>query len=374
MSLELDAALRLGEFAYEAHLEARDEIVVLFGHSGAGKSVSLQVVAGLLRPDSGRVAFEGKTLFDSTRGIDLPPQERGVGYVVQELALFNHLTVAGNIAFGMPPGTDREARVTSLLSLLSLDGFGDRKPRTLSGGQRQRVALARALARDSRLLLLDEPFSALDEALRAGLRRELLRLRSELGLTIVFVTHDLREAHLLGDRLAVIDGGRVLQLDRRDEVFRRPASRRVAELTGVSNVFPGHVIARTGDGLIVDANGARLRCASCQPGIATGEVVDVAIRAERVNLRRGAEDQENTIEAAIREEYAYGPTHTLYFGPAGAGPSLEVEIASRPYEVLHVAKQRVWTLELPPADLHVMRRSPLPPPGTPDQSPAQGLC
>lgn len=364
MSLELDATLQLGGFVYEAHLEAKDEIVVLFGHSGAGKSVSLQIIAGLLRPDSGHVAFDGKTLFDSDRRIDMPPQARGVGYVVQELALFNHLTVAENIAFGMPRGTDRESRVASLLSLLSLEGFGDRKPRTLSGGQRQRVALARALARESRLLLLDEPFSALDETLRAGLRRELLRLRAELGLTIIFVTHDLREAHLLGDRLAVIDAGRVLQLDRREEVFRRPASRRVAELTGVSNVFPGRVTAVAEGGLEIEANGLSLRCGSCQAGLEVGDEVDVAIRAERVNLRRGPAGLENTLEAVISEEYAYGPAHTLYFDAAGPGPRLEVEIASRPYDVLRVAEQRRWMLELPPADLHVMRRSPSRPPRT----------
>ncbi|MEX2031295.1 MAG: ATP-binding cassette domain-containing protein, partial [Dehalococcoidia bacterium] len=225
MTLEFEARLRLGEFQYDAAFEADAEVVVLFGHSGAGKSVTLQAVAGLVRPDSGRIVLGGQPLFDATRGIDLSPQDRGVGYVVQELALFPHLSVAENVAFGARGSrADRRARTAPLLSRLGLEGFADRMPASLSGGQQQRVALARALARDVPLLLLDEPFSALDESLRRTLRAELLRLRADLGLTVVFVTHDLREAHLLADRLAVFDQGRILQFDRRDEVFRHPAS------------------------------------------------------------------------------------------------------------------------------------------------------
>lgn len=360
MSLEFAAQLRLGAFDYEAELTAGDEIVVLFGHSGAGKSISLQLIAGLLQPERGRIAFRGRTLFDSAHGIDLTPQERGVGYVVQELALFPHLTVAQNVAFGMPREADRDRRTGELLSLLGLEGFGDRKPGTLSGGQRQRVALARALGRDARLLLLDEPFSALDESLRSAMRRELLRLRQELGLSIVFVTHDLREAHLLADRLAVFDRGRVLQFDCREEVFRRPQSIRVAQLTGVANIFAGKVIASGESDAVVEVFGQALRCGSLPPGkLRCGEEVDVCIRSERVNLRRHAPGEEivNSLAARIVEEFAYGASHTLRFEPLATGPGLEVEIAARPYEVLSVASQRTWTLELPPADLHVMRRA-----------------
>ncbi|MFN0147186.1 MAG: ABC transporter ATP-binding protein, partial [Dehalococcoidia bacterium] len=176
MSLDFQATMRLGAFDYAAAFKAEQEIVVLFGHSGAGKSVTLQVAAGLLRPRSGRVVIDGTLVCDTEAGVHLPPQRRNVGYVVQELALFPHMTVAENVAFGMR-GSERESRVNALLSLLDLEGFGERRPLTLSGGQRQRVALARALGRDARVLLLDEPFSALDESLRASLRVELLRLR-----------------------------------------------------------------------------------------------------------------------------------------------------------------------------------------------------
>jgi ABC-type Fe3+/spermidine/putrescine transport system ATPase subunit len=242
-----------------------------------------------------------------------------------------------------------------------MPGFESRSVQSLSGGQQQRVALARALGREARLLLLDEPFSALDDSLRAEFRRELLRLRSELGLTIVFVTHDLREAHLLADRLAVFDAGRVLQFDQREHVFRRPASRRVAELTGVANIFEGVVGAADGGCPVVDVGGVPLRCSNDtgNGNFSAGDSVDVCIRAERVVLHRGIPRDTsavNLFEGSIVEEFGYGATHTLRLQPTGPGPALEVELAARPYEVMGVAARKTWTVELPPADLHVMRR------------------
>ena len=185
--------------------------------------------------------------------------------------------------------------------------------------------------RHSDVLLLDEPFSALDEALRADLRAELLRLRREMRLSIVFVTHDLREAHLLADRIAVLDEGRVLQFAARDEVFRRPASRLVAELTGFSNIFEAHQHA---EGVAVA--GLPLR-AAVPANVADSETVDVAIRAERCVLRRVDPDgglPENCFVARIVDDLAFGNTHTLHLVPEGAGPPIAVEVASRPYEIL----------------------------------------
>ena len=356
MTLEFAARTTLGDFSYDARFEAGNEIVVLFGHSGAGKSLTLQLIAGLLRPAQGRIAIGGEPVFDSETGLNLPPQQRRLGYVVQDLALFPHMTVAENVAFGMT-GADRDGRLGDVLNLMHLGAFRDRKPRSLSGGQQQRAALARALAREANLLLLDEPFSALDESLRVELRRELIRLRSELDLSVIFVTHDLREAHLVADRLAVFDAGRLLQFEGREKVFRQPANRRVAELTGVANILRGRVAAARDGELVVETGGERLRAPipnGWRPAL--GEAVDLAIRAERVNLRRLEADdpgQPNLVRSTIREELAYGATHTLRFESA-LGQPVEVEIAARPYEVLGVAGQKSWTLELPPEDLHVM--------------------
>ncbi len=354
MNLAVDIRKRLGAFSLDVAFRAEHETVVLFGHSGSGKSVTLAAVAGLQRPDDGAISIGGRVVFDVARGVDLPPQRRNVGYVVQHLALFPHLTAAENIAYSLVGWTTarRVRRVNELLALLSLEGLGDRLPRQLSGGQQQRVALARALARPVDALLLDEPFSALDETLRGDLRAELLRLRRELEIPVIFVTHDLREAHLLGDRIVVLDGGRVLQFAAREEVFQRPRSRRVAELTGVRNLFEGH---GSSDGA-VQVRGLMLRVDGAVP---RDVPVDLAIRAERCNLRRLDPDRvlpENCFVANVVADLAFGNTHSLRLEPEAAGPAVEVEVASRPYEVLGIASRARWVVELPASDLHVMAR------------------
>ena len=350
MTVRADFAASVGDFRLEVAFEAENELVVLYGRSGSGKSVTLRALAGLVRPESGRIEIGGRAVFDAAAGLELPPQQRRVGYVIQELALFPHLSMRQNVLIGLEHDREAPARYEALRALLSIEGLDERRPHELSGGQQQRVALARALVRPSDVLLLDEPFSALDEALRSDLRSELLRLRREIELPIVFVTHDLREAHLLADRIAVIDEGRVLQFDARDEVFRRPSSRRVAELTGIANIFAGEV--RAGN---VAVAGLVLRAADLDA--VEGAAVDVAIRAERCILRRVDPDgalPENCFVAVVERDLAFGNTHTLQLAPEGAGPPVEVEVASRPYEVLGIGHQPRWVVELPAADLHVM--------------------
>ncbi len=353
-AVDVSIRLALGAFALDVEFAAANETVVLFGHSGSGKSLTLAAIAGLRRPDAGRIAVGGRTWFDRERGIDVPPQSRGVGYVVQQLALFPHLSVAENIEYGLGAldRPARAARVRALVELFALGGLEGRTPGQISGGQQQRVALARALARPTAVLLLDEPFSALDESLRRDLRGELGRIRATHGIPLVFVTHDLREAYLLGDRVAVLDSGRVLQSAPRAEVFERPASRRVAELTGVANIFRGDVTAAG-----TTVAGLHLEMRERPP---LGPV-DLAIRAERCVLRRldiGEPLPPNCYVATIAEDLAFGNTHTLHLVPEGAGPAIEIEVASRPYDILGVATQRRWIVELPAADLHPMPVAP----------------
>ena len=352
MTLQAEFQGRAGEFAYDVSITAQSELLVLYGHSGAGKTITLRTIAGLARPERGRIALNGRAVFDSDAGIDLPPQERRTGYVVQDVALFPHLTVRRNVLIGIEQSVEAAERWEQLRATLHLEGLDDRRPSQLSGGQQQRVALARALVRPVDVLLLDEPFSALDEALRADLRRELVRLQREFQIPIVFVTHDLREAHLLADSVAVMDEGRVLQLGSRDDVFGQPSRRRVAELTGVRNLFEGKC-----DGERVTIAGMAFRLPSNHRAEGT---VDVGIRSERANLRRFDPDEplpENCFVARVVDDLAFGNTHTLRLQPEAVGPLIEVEVAARPYEVLGVAGRDRWVVELPPEDLIVMPRN-----------------
>ncbi|GIW15706.1 MAG: ABC transporter [Tepidiforma sp.] len=353
----LEASFRLakGTFVLELDLAAEPGITVLFGPSGSGKSLTLRAIAGMVEPDAGRIAVDGAAVFDRAAGISVPPHRRGFGYAGQRPALFPHLTVRQNVAFGLRDHSraDRDAVTSALLARFGLAGFEQRRVGSLSGGQAQRVALARALAPGHRVLLLDEPFSALDEALRQDLRALLNDLARERELVIIFVTHDLREAHLLADRLAVLDGGRVLQAGPRDAVFRAPSNRRVAELLGAVNVFPATVIRRDDSTLVFTADGWEGLAASWSSDPLPGQAVDVMIRPERVVMRRGAPTI-NALPARIVREFDYGNSRVLHFEPDGAGPRLVVELASRPYDVLDVRSRKSWTLELPPEDLHVM--------------------
>jgi molybdate transport system ATP-binding protein len=353
----LEARFRLarGVFVLDLELTAEPGITVLFGPSGSGKSLTLRAIAGIVDPESGQIGVDRRKVFDRSAGLSLPPHRRGFGYAGQRPALFPHLTVSQNVGFGLR-GCSRPARqaaVSELLARFGLSGFEQRRASSLSGGQAQRVALARALAPGHRVLLLDEPFSALDEALRQDLRALLNDLARERELVIIFVTHDLREAHLLADRLAVLDGGRVLQAGPRDAVFRAPSNRRVAELLGAVNVFPATVIRRDDSTLVFTADGWEGLAASWSGDPVPGQTVDVMIRPERVVIRRGAPTV-NALPARIVREFDYGNSRVLHFEPDGAGPRLVVELASRPYDVLDVRTRKSWTLELPPEDLHVM--------------------
>jgi molybdate transport system ATP-binding protein len=275
----IHAALRMPANAFS--------VTVLFGPSGSGKTTVLRCLAGLERPAQGFIRFGDETWFDAERGICLPPQHRDIGYVFQEYALFPHLTVARNLAYGLGglPAGERNRRVAEMLDLLGLSGLGGRYPARLSGGERQRVALGRALVRRPRLLLLDEPLSALDAPTREQLRRELRRLLATLGVPALLVTHDRVEALALGDAVVVLDAGRVCQSGPVAEVFSRPADLAVARVVGVETVEAATVL-EVRDGLAVVAVG-RARLVALAGDVAAGAAY-VSIRAEDVILERGA--------------------------------------------------------------------------------------
>lgn len=232
--IEIDIKKKLSHFPLELQWSAGNEIVALFGPSGAGKSMTLQAIAGLTEMDEGFIRVGEEKWFDSAAKINLPPQKRSVGYVFQHYALFPHMTVLKNILFGNPAPNSPEAHqeAMDLLKLFRLDNLEERYPKELSGGQRQRVALARALMRKPKILLLDEPFAALDLPTRKTLRAELKELRRKFNIPLVLVTHDLTEALAMADRLLIYDQGRIIQQGTVQEIINNPADDMVAELVG----------------------------------------------------------------------------------------------------------------------------------------------
>jgi molybdate transport system ATP-binding protein len=222
MKLDIDITLRLQDggtpFELQARIASSSERVVLFGPSGVGKTMTIQAIAGLQRPDSGHVRLGDRTLFDHALGVDLPARARRVGYVFQDYALFPHLSVARNIAFGLLPtlpwrlSAKHRQQVDAIMKALEIDGLQDRLPASLSGGQKQRVALARALICEPDILLLDEPFSALDVALRQHVRGELDAIQRRFGVPMVLISHDLDDVRLFADTLVLYEAGRTAQV------------------------------------------------------------------------------------------------------------------------------------------------------------------
>jgi molybdate transport system ATP-binding protein len=287
----------------------RDPVTVLFGPSGSGKTTVLRALAGLDRPDAGAISFAGETWYDAARRAFVAPQARGVGFLFQDYALFPHLSVAANVAFGLGRlgRAEREARVAALAERFGLADLLRRRPGELSGGQRQRVALARALAPRPRLLLLDEPLSALDAPAREGLRGELRHLLEAAGVPTVLVTHDRTEALALGDRLAVIADGAVRQVGPVHEVFSSPVDAEVARVVGTENVFPSRLLRREDGLVVVRAGSAEL--VAVDPGGVEDEAY-ACIRAEDVVVEPAeghASSAQNHLRGTVTARRDEGP-------------------------------------------------------------------
>jgi putrescine transport system ATP-binding protein len=268
----------------------RNELFVLLGGSGSGKTTLLRTIAGFVRPESGRIVLDDADLSG------LPPHRRPVNTMFQSYALFPHMSVAANIGFGLRQRgvsrADTRQRVEAMLALVRLEGFGGRRPGELSGGQQQRVALARSLAPSPRLLLLDEPLSALDQGLRRDTRAELVRLRRSLGVSFVLVTHDQDEALEMADRIGVMRDGRMAQVGTPAELYESPANRFVAGFLGAANILPCVV---DGVSVALPTLGVSVRAAA--PGV-TGRGL-LALRAER--LRIGGEPLPNAVYGVVTE-------------------------------------------------------------------------
>lgn len=253
-----------------------NEFVTLLGPSGCGKTTTLRIIGGFENPESGQVIFEGK---DITK---LPPNERQVNTVFQKYALFNHMTIAENIAFGLKIKKKSKAyiqdKIKYALKLVNLDGFENRMPDSLSGGQQQRIAIARAIVNEPKVLLLDEPLGALDLKLRQDMQYELIRLKNELGITFVYVTHDQEEALTMSDTIVVMNQGYIQQIGTPESIYNEPENAFVADFIGDSNIIASTMV----EDKLVDILGAKFPCVDI--GFGRNKPVDVVIRPEDVLL------------------------------------------------------------------------------------------
>jgi molybdate transport system ATP-binding protein len=373
VSARLDVRIiaRLPAFTLDVTWTAGDGVAVLFGPSGAGKTLTLACLAGLLRPDAGRIVVGDRVLFDAAAGIDVPPQARRVGYVFQGYALFPHLSVADNVAFGLrdAPRAQRTDKTRDVLRRLGLAELADRRPQELSGGQQQRVALARALAIDPTLLLLDEPLSALDAPLRRALRDELRTILRDWGTAAVLVTHDFTEAYRIGDRIVVYDAGRVVQSAPRAELLWRPASESVARIMGIRNVLHGTVVKATADRIQIRWRGQLLEAVNSPTRSylpPPESPIAFFIRPEYVRLirkDRGAADPShhmNLMDGVIVGEEDFGTTWSLRVRlseagePAQGDHDLEVEVPHLVYEILEIDRDRHWQFSIHRGSIHVL--------------------
>lgn len=245
MQLDVDITKQLKDFTLKQKFSISQETLGVLGASGAGKSMTLKCIAGLVTPDEGRIVLNGRTLFDSFKGINLPIQQRRVGLLFQNYALFPNLTVKENIAFGLRnlSKKEREKRVEKIMAMLGIAELGDSYPHQISGGEQQRTALARTLVTEPDCLLLDEPFSALDNHIRHRLEQELIEALTHFQGPVVFVTHNLRECYRVSDKIMIIHQGQVVAYGSRDEVFNRPPTVEGARITGCKNISRAKPVA-----------------------------------------------------------------------------------------------------------------------------------
>jgi molybdate transport system ATP-binding protein len=337
----LEAAVdkQFGEFSLELRVSVpTSETLVVVGESGAGKSTLLRLVAGLERPDRGRVAVDAAVYFDASTDTDLPPWRRRIGYVAQSSALFPHLTVFENVAFGLRAAgvarRDVGGRVEHALVRLDVAELAARQPDEISGGQAQRVALARALVLDPDVLLLDEPLSSLDLRTRQAVRGELKALLATLPCATIYVTHDPLEAMVFGDRIAALEGGRVTQNGTREDLLARPRSPYVAAFLGI-NMFRGRIVSR-GGGMVRIGTGAG-ELSAIDPGEGDEQVTAVVHPREIALFREPPGGSAQNMYVGVITELVPEPPN---------GERVRVTLATHPPLVAEVTDRAVVQLAL----------------------------
>jgi len=322
-------------FTLDVSFEMGKEIVVLFGPSGSGKTTLFKCISGITQPDSGKITVGSKIYYDKDRKINLPIQKRHLGYVFQNYTLFPHMTVRKNIESGLKnwEKEDREVRVMEMLHLLHIEELEARYPSQISGGQKQRVALARALAPKPGILLLDEPFSALDMEIRTELADKIKNLQKKIGVPLLFITHSLEEAFLLADKILIIKEGKVQQFGTPEEIFYHPANLQVSELIGISNIFDDAYVEEPDEeskSTVLNSVDMRIKIESS--GFKAGDKVSWGIHPENITLfpYSGSEDHdENIYSAHVNNIINKGPKKRIILKLVKHNKSLTAEIPTQ---------------------------------------------
>jgi molybdenum ABC transporter ATP-binding protein len=354
--IDLAITHTLGDFTIDVSLRSDASPLVIMGPSGAGKTLVLRSIAGIFTPAAGHIALGARTLFDAASGINLPPQERRVGYVPQDYALFPNLTVEANIGYGVRGSSQhRRQRIDALIQLVGLAEQRALHPRQLSGGQRQRVAVARALAVEPELLLLDEPFAALDAPTRESLMDQVRRIITSTGTPTVVVTHDRNEALRMADAIAVLMDGRIRQIDTPENVFRAPVDEEVANFVGVETVVRGRVTSLQ-DGVAHVRVGPHTIFGGT--GVSTGDDVLVCVRAEDIVVRAAGQHDavdsaRNHLSARVSSVAAAGPYVRLGLD---AGIALTASVTRDAVDELAVAQGSSVVASFKATAVHLIRR------------------
>lgn len=357
MSLNFSLKKRLQDFSLDIELHLGNEIAVLFGPSGSGKTITLKMLSGIIKPDRGMITINGRDIFNSEKDINVPMRSRKIGYLFQEHALFPHMTVFENIECGILnlPKTKRRDKVLLLLDLMRLAGLENRYPAEISGGQRQRTALARTLAVEPDILLLDEPFSALDNQVKEKLRQELISIHERYPITTLLVTHDTEEAFMLGERIAVINNGRLEQFGKREDVFHKPSTKNVAKFMGARNIFSGTIKSISSGVLHIDSDEIGSVTAGIKPLDFTpteGQRIYFGIRPEEVMIIRPDKPldtnvQNSLIRGVVTGIMAKGTGCIVYFASKdNPEVNLKIDIPNIAFRRLCIEKNKEITVSL----------------------------
>ncbi len=338
-----------------------NELVAILGRDGAGKTEILRSVAGVYAPENGRIEIQGRTVYDATIGINLPPVERHVGWVPLVSALFPGQTVADNVAFPLRRGgrlSDHEAarRIDEVLDLVELSSARNTLVQDLDLRWQQFVAIARALVLDPEVLLLDQPFRSMNNAVRRASRHDLQELRRRINVPAIIATRDLEEAYEIADRVALLDRGQILQFDDPRDLVTRPASRRVAELVRSVNIFPGEVVDQFYDGVAVETGIGTLQVLGAEQDLGP---VQVVVRPEHIRivaLNESIPTDANVFVGEVLDHVDHGSLHSLTFHPDGAAirDVLEVSVGDAEFQQRNLSELGTHKVILPPRAIHLI--------------------